>query len=106
MGLVNNMGPVHGHFLSRCTKIITIIGHGHRNGHFNCKIALIAHNGINFPATRNFDWQRASSKSPKQTQNQKFELLFRIDYAALSHIRSETKLTCALYKLLSREKVN
>ena len=60
---------------------------------------VIAHKGLSLPATRNFDWQRASSKSPKQNQNLKLQLLFRIDHAALSDVRSETKLICALYKL-------
>ena len=63
----------------------------------------IAHKGLHFPVTRNFDWQMAPSKSPKQNQNLKFELLFRIDRAALSDIRSETKLMCALYKLFCCE---
>ena len=55
-------------------------------------LQFIAHKGLSFPATQNFD--------RPQNQNLKFELLFRIEHAALSDIRSETKLTCAIYKLL------
>ena len=53
-----------------------------------CYLALIAHKGLSFPTARNFDWQGASSKSSKHSQNQKLELLFRINHAALSDIRS------------------